>query len=77
MTVSVIRSACFSLEAGFSSQNGDRALGVYYIRAGSVVLFCGQGNSMQRIFIKKCFLFAVGSVCRVKGFTAWWQTFRW
>jgi hypothetical protein len=24
---------------------------------------------MQRIFIKKCFLFTVGSVCRVKGFT--------
>jgi hypothetical protein len=24
---------------------------------------------MQRIFIKKCFLFAVGSVCRVKLFT--------
>jgi hypothetical protein len=24
---------------------------------------------MQRIFIKKCFLFTVGSVCRVKRFT--------
>jgi hypothetical protein len=23
---------------------------------------------MQRIFIKKCFLFTVGSVCRVKRF---------
>jgi hypothetical protein len=34
----------------------------------SVVLFCGQKDSMQRIFIKKCFLFTVGSVCRVKRF---------
>jgi hypothetical protein len=25
---------------------------------------------MQRIFIKKCFLFTVGIVCRVKRFTA-------
>jgi hypothetical protein len=35
----------------------------------SVVLFCGQKDSMQRIFIKKCLLFSVGSVCRVKRFT--------
>jgi hypothetical protein len=32
--------------------------------------FCGQKDSMQRIFIKKYFLFTVGSVCRVKRFTA-------
>jgi hypothetical protein len=32
---------------------------------------------MQRIFIKKCFLFTDGSVCRVKRFTTGWQTFRW
>jgi hypothetical protein len=32
-----------------------------------VVPFCGQKNSMQRIFIKKCFLFAVGSLCRVSA----------
>jgi hypothetical protein len=36
----------------------------------SVVLFCGQKESMQRIFIKKRFLFTVGSVCRVSLFTA-------
>jgi hypothetical protein len=24
---------------------------------------------MQRLFVKKCFLFTVGSVCRVKQFT--------
>jgi hypothetical protein len=36
----------------------------------SIVTFCGQKDSMQRIFIKKCFLFTVGSVCRVKRFTS-------
>jgi hypothetical protein len=35
----------------------------------SVVSFCGQKNSMQKISIKKCFLFMVGSVCHVKQFT--------
>jgi hypothetical protein len=33
---------------------------------GSVVRFCGQKDSIQRIFINKCFLFTVGSVGRVK-----------
>jgi hypothetical protein len=28
-----------------------------------------QKDSVQRIFIKKCFLFAVGSVCRIKRIT--------
>jgi hypothetical protein len=31
----------------------------------SVAFFCGSKDSMQRIFIKKRFLFTVGSVCRV------------
>jgi hypothetical protein len=31
---------------------------------------CGQKGSLQRIFIKKCFLFSVGSVCLVKRFTS-------
>jgi hypothetical protein len=31
--------------------------------------FCGQKYSMQQIFIQKCFMFAVGSVCSVKRFT--------
>jgi hypothetical protein len=35
----------------------------------SVLRFCGQKDSMRRIFIKKCFLFMVGSVCRLKRFT--------
>jgi hypothetical protein len=43
----------------------------------SVARFCGQKDSMLRIFIRKCFLFTVGSVCHVKRFTTWWQTFRW
>jgi hypothetical protein len=33
------------------------------------VRFCGQKDSMQRIFIKKCFLLTVGSVCHVKRFS--------
>jgi hypothetical protein len=40
-----------------------------------VVRFCGQKNSMQRIFIRKCFLFNMGGVCRVQRVTAGWQTF--
>jgi hypothetical protein len=31
--------------------------------------FCGQNDSMRRIFIKTCFLFKVGSVSGVKRFT--------
>jgi hypothetical protein len=31
--------------------------------------FSGQKDSLQRIFIKKRFLFTVGSVCRVKRLT--------
>jgi hypothetical protein len=33
-------------------------------------VFCGQIDSMQRIFVNKCFLFMVGNVCRLKQFTA-------
>jgi hypothetical protein len=32
-------------------------------------VLCAQKDSMQRTFTKKCFLFTVGSVCRVKRFT--------
>jgi hypothetical protein len=38
-------------------------------RPSIVRYFCEQKDSMQRIFIKKCFLFTVGSVCRVKRLT--------
>jgi hypothetical protein len=41
----------------------------------SVVLFCGQKDSKQRIFIKKYFLFTVGSVCHVKWSITVWQRF--
>jgi hypothetical protein len=34
-----------------------------------VVRFYGEKGSVKRIFIKKYFLFTVGSVCRVKQFT--------
>jgi hypothetical protein len=40
-------------------------------------VFYEQSDWMQRIFIKKCFLFTVGSVCHVKRFIAGWQTLRW
>jgi hypothetical protein len=36
----------------------------------SVVRFCRQKDSMERIFIKKYFLFTVGNVCHVKRFTS-------
>jgi hypothetical protein len=43
----------------------------------SIVQLCGffgrQKDSMQRIFIKKCFLFTGGSVCRLKRFTTGWR----
>jgi hypothetical protein len=42
----------------------------------SVVHFSGQKDPMKRIVIKKCFLFTVGSVCRLKRFKTGWQTFR-
>jgi hypothetical protein len=32
-------------------------------------IFCGQKDSIQSAFIKKYFLFTVGSVCRIKRFT--------
>jgi hypothetical protein len=35
----------------------------------SVVRFGGEKESMQIVFKKKCFLFMVGSVCRLKRFT--------
>jgi hypothetical protein len=66
------RRACACWKAGFSSQNDDRALGEYYRRAAFYcTFFCEQKDSMLRIFIKKCFLFTVGSVCLVNWFTTW------
>jgi hypothetical protein len=41
----------------------------------SVVLFCGQKDSMQKIFVKKWFLVILGSVCRVKRFHLGGKTF--
>jgi hypothetical protein len=61
------RSVCACSEGGFSSKNGDRALGLYYRRIALFCVFYGQNDSIQRIFIKKCFLFTVRSVCCVKA----------
>jgi hypothetical protein len=66
------RSACSHSKANFSRPNGDRSW-MYYRRAA----FCFVFFWMQRIFIKKCFLFTVGSVRRIKRFTTGWQKFRW
>jgi hypothetical protein len=41
-----------------------------------VVPFSGLKDQMQRIIMKKYFVFMVGSVCRMKRFTSGWQTFR-
>jgi hypothetical protein len=35
----------------------------------SAVRFCGKKDSRRWMFIKECFLFTVGCVCRVKQFT--------
>jgi hypothetical protein len=44
---------------------------VYTTEEGrSVVRFCGQKDPMQKMFIKKCFLITIGSICRIKRFTA-------
>jgi hypothetical protein len=71
------RRTCSCSEAGFSSQNGDCALGMQNRTAN----FCcaslwAKGLNAKDIH-KKCILFTVGSVCRVKRFTTGWQTFRW
>jgi hypothetical protein len=41
----------------------------------SVVHFLWAKGLSARIFIKKRFLLMVGRFCRIKLFTAWWQTF--
>jgi hypothetical protein len=69
------RRTCTCSEAGFSSQNSDCKWGFYYWRAVFCCGFCVQRDSVQRILVKKCFLFMVGSVCHIKRFTAGWQTF--
>jgi hypothetical protein len=59
------RCACPCSEAGFSSQNGDRASWVFYRRAAFCYAFSvGERIKCKRKFIKRYFLFTVGSVCR-------------
>jgi hypothetical protein len=43
--------------------------GILQKRSVLLCVFYGRKDSMLRIFIKKCFLFTVGSVCRVKRFS--------
>jgi hypothetical protein len=46
------------------------ALEVVLLKSSILVCtFCGHEDSMQKIFIKKCFLFMVGSVCSIKQFS--------
>jgi hypothetical protein len=63
------RSACACSEDGFNSQNATVLEDCTIEDERPFTLFCGQKDSLQRIFIKKCFLFKVGSVCRVRRFT--------
>jgi hypothetical protein len=71
------RYTCPCSEVGFSSQNGDRASECTTKEQRSVVpLFMGK-RLTAKLFIKKCFKFTVGSVCRVKRSTTGWQNFRW
>jgi hypothetical protein len=44
-------------------------------KQSSVVHFCGQRDSVQRLFIKKCFPFTAESVFRVNRLTTGRQTF--
>jgi hypothetical protein len=73
------KRACVCSGAGFSSQNGDRAWGVNYRRAAfcCAFFFVGKKDSMQRIFIKKCYLLTEESTSSVNRFIIGWQKFRW
>jgi hypothetical protein len=35
----------------------------------SIVQFCGQKDTTRKTFVKKFYLFTVGSVCRLKRFS--------
>jgi hypothetical protein len=73
-----IRCPCACSEPDFGRQNGDCALRSILPKSSILLcVFCGHKDSIQRIFIQKCSLFRVGSVCRVKRFITGWQTFRW
>jgi hypothetical protein len=68
------RRTCTCSKAGFSSQKGDRASTTEKQRF--VLLFlCGEKDSMQRIFIKKCFLFTMGKGLSRKTVQKWVEKF--
>jgi hypothetical protein len=64
--------------AGFSSEIGDRAKWVYYRGAAFCCsfFFVWEKGLSGKDMIKKCSMFTVESVCRVKRFTTGWQKFR-
>jgi hypothetical protein len=74
------RHVCTCSEAGFCSQNGNRTWRVYYRRTAlSCVFFVWRElkDSIQRTFVRKCFLFTVGSVCPLKRFaTGSWSSLK-
>jgi hypothetical protein len=56
-------------EGGFSSQNGDCAWEVYYQRTAFCCAFFVAKAFNANDIHTKCFLFTVGSVCRIKWLT--------
>jgi hypothetical protein len=67
------RRACSCSEAGFSSQNGDRASVVYYRTAAFCCAFSWEKGLNAKDIHNE--MFPVCD-CRVKRFTTGWQTFR-
>jgi hypothetical protein len=63
------RRACACSEASFCSQMATVLEQCTTEERSSVVRFLLAEGLNARIFIKKCFLFTVGSVCRVKRYT--------
>jgi hypothetical protein len=62
------RHACACSEAGSVDKVATVLEGVLPKSSVLLCVFCEQKDSVQIIFIKKCYLFKVGSVCRVKRF---------
>jgi hypothetical protein len=71
------RSACACSEAGFSSQNGDIAWGLYYRRAVfSCALLWVKWLNAKDIHMEMLHVYG-GKCLSLKRFTTGWQTFRW
>jgi hypothetical protein len=68
------RHACACSEAGFSSENGDRAWGLYYRRAAFCCMIFLWAKWLGAKDIHKE-MFTVGSVCHVKLVHNWVKKF--